>query len=48
MAKNSKSQSTTSREDAYRARRMRTARIFFIVLTIMIILSMVLSLAAQF
>jgi predicted nucleic acid-binding Zn ribbon protein len=48
MAKSMKPQNTKSREDAYRARRMRTTRIFIIVFTILIILSMVLSMAAQF
>jgi hypothetical protein len=38
MAKSTK-ESTKSREDEYRARRMRTARIFFVVFTIIIVLS---------
>jgi predicted nucleic acid-binding Zn ribbon protein len=48
MAKGSKTQSTKAREDQYRARRLRTTRIFIIVFTVIIILSMVLSMASRF
>jgi predicted nucleic acid-binding Zn ribbon protein len=48
MAKSGKTQSSRSRDDAYRARRMRTTRIFIVVFTVIIILSMVLSMASKF
>ena len=48
MAKSGKTQSGKSKEDAYRARRLRTTRIFIVVFTIIIILSMVLSMASKF
>jgi len=48
MTSKSKPQTTKSREDQYRARRMRTTRIFIIVFTVIIILSMVLSIASRF
>ena len=47
MAKSGKNQSNRSKDDVYRARRMRTTRIFIIVFTVIIILSMVLSMASK-
>jgi predicted nucleic acid-binding Zn ribbon protein len=48
MAKASKTQSKSKQKSDYDARRTRNARILFAILSVIIILSMALSLAAKF